>query len=309
MSNQTKRHAPQFGPVHHSLIIVAAASVWGLYWLPLRKVEQLGLTGAWAVLAFNLIPLLALVPLMVWRRERFRQYARLALAIGFFAGAGIACYALALLYTTVMRATLLYYLTPVWSTLIAMVVLRERVTWQRWLAITIGFVGLYMMLSGGDQTAETFNQGDVLGLMSGIFWGFGATLMRRNPEVSPYDTVSTQYVFGTLIAFAALLILGTSGAPTPTLNDWLRATPLTFLFCIGIFLPTMLAIFWSASKLSPGRVGILMMSEVVVAGISASLIAGEHLNNRELIGAGLILTAGVVEVLGPSMISKSHDPG
>ena len=55
---------------------------------------------------------------------------------------------------------------------------------------------------------------------------------------------------------------------------------------------------WPAMRLSPGRVGLLLMSEVVVGVGSAALLAGEPFGLRELSGTLLILAAGAVEVLG-----------
>ena len=37
----------------YSIVILLAASVWGLLWIPLRHVEALGITGPWSVVAVN----------------------------------------------------------------------------------------------------------------------------------------------------------------------------------------------------------------------------------------------------------------
>ena len=50
-------------------------------------------------------------------------------------------------------------------------------------------------------------------------------------------------------------------------------------------------------KLEPARVGILMISEVLVSVASASVIAGEVLSPAEWIGGSLVLIAGVLEFL------------
>ena len=48
--------------------------------------------------------------------------------------------------------------------------------------------------------------------------------------------------------------------------------------------------------LTPGRAGILLMTEVIFGIGSAWLLANEILGLRELIGAGLIMSATVLEV-------------
>ena len=41
-----------------ALLLVLGASVWGLYWLPLREMNRLGIEGTWGVVFFNFCPLL-----------------------------------------------------------------------------------------------------------------------------------------------------------------------------------------------------------------------------------------------------------
>ena len=78
---------------------------------------------------------------------------------------------------------------------------------------------------------------------------------------------------------------------------WLGA--LLLAVCLLAVIPSGFAIVWAARRLSPGRVGILMMSEVVVAVISAALLADEHIGIGEWAGAFLIMGAGILEVTSP----------
>ena len=80
-----------------------------------------------------------------------------------------------------VRATLLFYLTPVWATLIGMVWLGEKGSWQRWAAIGGGFGGLMLLVSGGGSVP--LNIGDLFAFFSGVFWAFGAAMIKR------YDAV------------------------------------------------------------------------------------------------------------------------
>ena len=60
---------------------------------------------------------------------------------GMLAGIALVCYAGALIFTEVVRATLFYYLTPIWSTLLARIVLSEPITAPRWGTIGLGLIG------------------------------------------------------------------------------------------------------------------------------------------------------------------------
>jgi drug/metabolite transporter (DMT)-like permease len=69
-----------------------------------------------------------------------------------------------------------------------------------------------------------------------------------------------------------------------------------------LMLPITYLTVWPATVLSPGRVGMLLMVEVIVGVASAAMLTEEKFGLRELIGAALIISAGVVEVLRPQKI-------
>jgi drug/metabolite transporter (DMT)-like permease len=54
------------------LIVVVAASVWGLFWIPLRAFEENGLAAGWATFTQFAAPFLVLLPVALWRAARHR---------------------------------------------------------------------------------------------------------------------------------------------------------------------------------------------------------------------------------------------
>ncbi len=84
------------------------------------------------------------------------------------------------------------------------------------------------------------------------------------------------------------------------INTLVEDIDLIFLLIgAAIMLATIYAIFHFIGMLSPGRSGLLMMTEVVVAVFSAAiLIPEEALSFWEWIGAAMIIGAGVIEVTG-----------
>ena len=92
------------------------------------------------------------------------------------------------------------------------------------------------------------------------------------------------------MALIAALYLGD---PVPQLNALLQAIPLAFLASAVVFLPSALLIFRIMQYVSPGLVGILMLSEALVAAVSAAFWLGETLSSLQWVGVGAILTTGV----------------
>lgn len=286
----------------HSILAFTAAAFWGLYWYPLRKIEDAGIPAAWTTLAIYLIPFLFLLPLCFLRRNSIIKNWRHLAIIGVTIGAALACYAAAFLHTTVLRTVLLFYMTPVWSTLLGLIFLNEKNNLRRWIAMTIGFGGLALMLSNSEQTtAQPFGPGDIAALLSGVMWGAGTVLIKKYPDIDSNDIVPTQYFFAMLVS-GLFLIFGTNetAGPFPPVSTWLAAMPTILGFYILIIIPTIFICIRAAQVLSPGRVGILMMSEVLVAGVTAPLLAGETLLGKEWLAAGLILLAGIIEVTSTS---------
>jgi len=273
--------------------VFLSASLWGLYWIPLRFLENQGIGGGWAVALLNL-PAGVVLALVVWRQwGRHRGQLGQAVAIGLLTGFGLALYASGLVYSSVVRATLLFYLTPVWATLIGMVWLGEKASWQRWSAIGCGLVGLTLLVSGGGSVP--LNIGDLFALLSGVFWAFGAAMIMRFDTVPVSATAMFQFLF---TALGAILLGHVAGGVYLPAGDLVaQAMPMAVLISIVAFLPAVCVLFWAQKFLFPGRVGLLMMSEVLTAVVTASLfLPEERMSLIEWTGAALIIGACLAEV-------------
>ena len=271
------------------LIIFLASSFWGVLWVPMRHIEAMGLSGLWVVVLFHFLPALAMLPLIVRTAPSSRRdWGRAALA-GALMGAGFALYALGLVVASVTKTVILFYMTPIWSTVIAYFVLRERAGWGRWLAIAAALVGC-ALVTGVSRDELRFDPADLLGLLSGLFWALGSVMIRRYDGLDFVTVSFLQYLSGGIMALLAALYLGD---PLPQLNAFLQAIPPAFLASVVVFLPSVLLIFRIMQYVSPGLVGILMLSEALVAAVSAAFWLGETLSSTQWIGVGAILTTGV----------------
>ena len=88
------------------------------------------------------------------------------------------------------------------------------------------------------------------------------------------------------------------GDPLPDLSQLKTAFPTAVIWSIVIMLPTFFVRFAVSKILFPGRVGLLTMSEVVVAIFSAAvLVPEETLLPVQWLGAVAIVAAGIIEVV------------
>ena len=278
-----------------AVIVAAASGAWGLYWLPLRALHEAGIPLAWvpALLYAGPALLLALAAMAV---ERSGPVLPTALT-GLLAGIALAFYTDALLLTEVVRALIFFYLTPVWSTLLERMFLGIRVSVVRVISIVLGFTGIGIAVGvGSEDVLASINLGDLLALASGIAWAWATMRVYVAEERAPVALSAWFLAFGALVGIA-LAMLGLGGGTEETV-DWGRVPGLAPWFLAFSFLvvtPSVFAMLWGAGVLSPGLVGILLMTEISVGAVSAALWAGEPVGTREWVGLTLITLAGVLE--------------
>ena len=280
-----------------SLIVFLSSGVWGIMWFPMRRAESLGLSPIWVQGLFMLMPALVLMP-FAWRSTlASRHHWLIYLAAGGLINAGFTCFGLGLMVASVSKTTVLFYLTPVWGTILGRFLLAERPGGMRWLAIGAAVIGCGLVMRL-DPWRLAFEPADLLGLSSGLLWGAGTVILRRFPDADFRNISLVQYAIGVVLAGLIILLMD---APMPTPGALVAAMPWAFIFGGLLFLPALMMVFRVSQYLSPGLVGILMLSEVLVAAATAALFLGERLDMAQLLGVGLIMLAGAgVALAGPS---------
>ncbi|UWR23794.1 DMT family transporter [Sulfitobacter sp. S190] len=275
-----------------TLIVVLTGLLWGFYWWPVRTLESLGLTGAWGTVGISIAGLAVLIP-VGWRKRHVLRHAdRIGTLSVFVGGAAFALYSIGFIYGRVALVILLFFLTPVWSTLIARVVLGRSTPLMRMMAIGVGLAGLTVMLSAQGNLPVPRNLGEWMGLASGLFWAIASTGIRERSELGAPEAA---FVF---VAGAAIMaaVLAPLLAPLPQSVEVMAAIPVAAVTGVIWWGISMGLLMWATARLDPARTGILLMSEVLVGAASAAVLASEHLSALEMTGGALVLLAGLLEV-------------
>lgn len=270
--------------------------VWGVFWIPLRFVEAAGIKGAWSSVLFFLVPSLVLIPYqLIFRLGPVLRGGRQMQGTALLAALSLGFYALAVLYTEVIRAMLLFYLTPLWSTLLARAVLGEPITPVRWIAMGLAFAGM-LVIFGIDLGAPwPRNIGDWMGLASGVLWAVTAVRLRSDRGNHPVEITAWYLFYSLLLSLAVALIDFNGRSPLPDFS--VAAT--TFAWVVPVLLivivPGAVAAMWGPKFLDPGIVGLLFMTEIIVGTTTVALWAGEPFGAREITGVVLIAGGAVIE--------------
>jgi len=279
-----------------SLACAYSGVAWGLFWIPLRGMDSAGVTDAWATVLFYGMPLVLFSP---WIFKNWRRIARCGWSlhfIGITTGASLAFYSNALLYTEVVRGLVLYYTTPVWSLLLARIVLGETITTARILAIMFGLAGMLVMFGIDLGVPWPKNVGDWMALIGAMGWAVAAVLLRKDDGSRSMEICAVYFFYGVI---AAIVLAISPMAGEIEFPDWsviVDVLPWTIPVAI-IVIPGAYAAFWGAPHLNPGVVGLLFMTELSVGGITAAIWANEPLGARELTGIALISIAGLIEFI------------
>lgn len=280
------------------IVVVVAASAWGLFWLPLRAFEARGLVAGWATLALFATPVAVLLPVAAWRFARGLPTGMREIVAGVLAGGGVALYAESVLLTEVARALILFYVTPVWSTLLEVSLMRRRLTRARVLALVLGLAGLVTILGGRTGIPLPQNPGDTMALLSGMVWAGGSMRVRMSPGTGSFETVFAFFLYGSAVAIALTLLPGEAIGAAPGWPEVAPLAPWLLLAAVGFMIPVMWGILWGSRHMDPGRLGILLQMEAVVGIGTAAILTDEPFGMVETLGTVLVIGAGVVDVLG-----------
>ena len=278
-----------------SLAIAGSGAIWGLYWIPIRQLDAIGLAASWtSLITFLVVGILSFVALAVQRVKTGRLQWSIVLT-GLLTGTCFVFYAVALIMTEVIKVVLLFYLTPIWSTILGRFLLDERITPYRVVAIIMGLSGLAVILGADSGIPKISNLGDLLALLAGVLWSYATVRVRGDVQAKVWEQVASFYIGGAVAScvFVTLPIYGLNTIPS---IEVIRQSLFWLIIFILAYLPSMFLLFWGAQLLSPARVGILLMTEIVFGVTSASLLSGEPFGWPQAVGVALIFGAAVTDV-------------
>lgn len=275
--------------------MLLSALLWGTLWIPVRRMQAGEAGAAWITTLGFLVPLVVLLPGALRRGRRTREALRQVGPTCFWLALGIALYTEGLARGQIARVILLFYLTPVWSTLLARIVLGVPVTGRRLATIALGLGGMLVIFGPGTGAASPSGAGEGMGLAAGLTWAVALVGFRRDGVPRIFDRVFAHFVFlGPLFLLAAWLPGG--GAERFALHVDPRSLAWLLAFALVWMLPVVWLTVYGAAGVEPGRFAVLLMLEIAVGLATAALLTDEPFGVREAAGAALVLGALGVEI-------------
>tara|TARA_B100000989_G_scaffold46551_1_gene30124 strand:- start:556 stop:1455 length:900 start_codon:yes stop_codon:yes gene_type:complete len=280
-----------------SFALLIAAGMWGLFWIPQRALESGGLTGGWATISQMFIPFLILLPVSLWRKYKGQSFGLEYPIIGLLFGAGIACYANSFLLTDVVRALILFYITPVWTTLFEVIFLRHMPRYYRYLTLVLALSGVWIVFGQDAVIPIPHNAGDWIALLGGIFIAASAVRMEVKKPDGIFPILFSFFFYGSLFTLIQSFFMRDYLGHAPSLDSWVSMMPWLILITLLFHIPTNIVILGAPSRIGASLFSIIILFELVVGSFSAALLTDEIFGWREALGSSFIILAGLTEII------------
>ena len=271
-----------------------AYAIWGAF--PLYF-AQLAPAGAWEILAHRILwtllfcaAVLAIRREFAWCRSVFgnrRMLGAVTLA-GLLIAINWIIYVAAVVSHHVTEAALGYFLNPIVTVAIGVVVLRERLRALQWLAVAIGLAaGVYLTIDFGRPPWIALS-------LAFSFALYGLMKKRLGTSLSAFQSLASETTVLAPVAVLVLVWLATRGETTFAVDS--PAHPL-LLASSGLVTATPLLLFAAAARRVPlVTIGLLQFITPILQLIVAVLLLGETMETSRWIGFGIVWIALLVLV-------------
>ncbi len=203
----------------------------------------------------------------------------------FFAG-DLAFWHLSVAYTSVANATLLSNLAPVFVTLGAWLVFRQRVSRAFLGAMLLAFAGAAILVGPDFRHGGTALYGDLLGLVTAVFYGAYMLAVKQ-----ARSTFSTAMVMAASTAITALCLLPVALSEATGL--WPASTRGWLVLIALALIPQVIGqslIAYAMARLSASLSSVSLLIQPLLATIYASIILGEGIAATQIAGGAVVLT-------------------
>ena len=288
-SNDARRFYP-------ALAMMIGASLWGVIWYPMRLLEGGGLGGIWLTLTLYGTALVASLPRTARAIPEFAQSPGWLALLMLAAGWTNIAFVEAVLEGNILRVLLLFYLSPLWATLMGWLFLQERITRTGFASLVIAMSGALLML-WNPVLGAPWPQGkaDWMALTAGFAFALSNVVTRKLQDVSIEAKVLSVWAGVAVVALVMIAVFSLP-MPRPSVSIFTGAVVLGLF---GILLMTLL-VQYGVTHRPVHRSAVLALIELVAGAIAQQLLTDEVVTLREWVGGGLIVVGAYLSARASS---------
>lgn len=249
------------------------------------------------ILRFSIALILALIFFRKHLVNIEKKTIRNGLILGVMFGTGFLLQTYGLGLTTVSKSAFITGITVPITPIAYFLILRKPIGRASLIGVLVACIGLYIFTN---PDFDNLNLGDVLTLLSTILWALYITYMdvfTRGSKIKAETAqlVVFQFIGATPLAIIFFFLIDFQNFYFEWNNSLLLS--LAFNSIMASFLVTF--IHTSIQRYTtPVKAALIFSLEPIVASGVATLVFHEVLNGREMIGAGILLSAVLISELG-----------
>jgi len=272
--------------------LLFGALCWGIVWYPYRIMSEAGISG---IISSFYTYSIATVLAAIYFYRHWRSVFHLPPSIiwlSLIAGWTNLSYVLAIIDGEVMRVMLLFYLSPLWTLVLAHFLLDEKTHLAGVAAIVASLLGAFIMLHDPAMGSLPLprNTAEWLALSSGFGFSLTNVITRKSSHLS-LRAKSFALWIGVIVASLIAVPVMQVSFPSPltfSLVNWLVMGGIALLLIAAT-----LMVQYGVTKIKATRASVLFLFELVVAAIAAYYLANETMSINEWIGGMLIVAAAI----------------
>ncbi len=281
-------------------LLLLTVLVWGYNWVPLKVAVLAGVDPYWlAAIRIGGGSLVLFLVLAVLRRSVAPPPGRAYIGIGLAQVAGLALFStVALHFGDVATVTALVFTMPLWTALLALPVLGERLPRARVAWLLVAALGVGIVASGIRGRGDLIGGG--LATIAGAWWALGNVLQRKAAyEIDLMRMAAWLQLVAAVPLAAAALLLG----PPPAHVTPVIAGTVAFSTIVGSALAWM---WWGTAlrALPANTVALASFAIPVIGTLSAVLQLHALPTTRNAVGLAVVVVGLVGSVVSAELYSK-----
>jgi drug/metabolite transporter (DMT)-like permease len=287
------------------LALLALALIWGYNWVQMKIAVTYAPPFVFSALRITLGAVCLFALLAILRKPLMPREVPRTMLSGILQIAGVYGFATwALVSGGAGKTSVLVYIMPFWTLILAWVILGERLRGLQWIAIGFSVAGLLCILQPSQLGGTIASQ--ALAIIAGICWAGGAVVTKQLRQQVSLDLLSLT-AWQTAFAAIPLLVVALITPATPI--QW--TGPFVFALVYNVIPGTVIAtLLWLyiLNELPAGVAGLGILLNPVVGVLAAWIQLKEVPGFTEIVGMLLIAIALILNAVQALSGSTKQDP-
>jgi drug/metabolite transporter (DMT)-like permease len=281
------------------LLVVLIGVAWGMNWIATRIILESLSPWTMRVVGVGLGALVLFGAAAVSRTQLSPPrgaWVKLTIAAFFNVGIFNVCSAYSQVYGTTSRAVVIAYSMPIWASVLAWLVLKEKLTGVKLAALILCALGLIILI--GPLLEQGLPLGALFALACAWCWAAGTIYLKAAQIPVPTLTATAwQLLLGWLMIVAGMFVFQGPPQPGPV-----PAATIVWIGYNGLIGMGLIYFVWFVvvDKLPTMTASIGTLLVPVVGVIGSAVINGERPNLTDTIGFALIFAAAATVLLQPN---------